>query len=172
MATAGSARVTLAWPAVSGATSYKVLRGAVVGTYTQIASGVTTTGYVDTAVTVGQAYHYVVVATNSAGDSPGSADAVATPYGVPRVPTGVTATAGATGTRAITVAWTASPGATSYTIRRRTTATGTLTTIGTTSATSLTNINLLAGRAYYYVVSASNTYGTSANSAQVSAVAR
>lgn len=171
-ATAGNARVTLAWPAVTGAASYKVLRGTVIGTYAQIAAGVTTTGYVDTAVSTGRTYHYVVVATNSAGDSPRSPNASATPYGVPTVPTGVSATAGATGTRRITVAWTASPGATSYTIRRRTTATGTLSTIGTTSATSLTNINLSAGRTYYYVVSASNTYGTSANSAQVSAVAR
>lgn len=55
-ATAGNARVTLAWPAVTGAASYKVLRGTVIGTYAQIAAGVTTTGYVDTAVSTGRTY--------------------------------------------------------------------------------------------------------------------
>lgn len=60
IATATPGTVNLTWDAVTGADSYKIFRGTVSGTYTEIASGVLTTSYTDTSVTNGTTYYYVV----------------------------------------------------------------------------------------------------------------
>ena len=79
-ATAGDSQVTLSWAAVDGATSYIVKRSTTSGgTYETIASGVTDTSYVDTSVTNGTTYYYVVVAVNADGESNNSNEASATP---------------------------------------------------------------------------------------------
>ncbi|MBP2633328.1 MAG: hypothetical protein H6Q70_3956 [Firmicutes bacterium] len=79
-ATAGDSQVTLLWTAVEGATSYIVKRSITSGgTYETIASGVTDTSYVDTSVTNGTTYYYVVVAVNADGESKNSNEASATP---------------------------------------------------------------------------------------------
>jgi len=174
-AVGGNAKVTLTWGAAARAASYKVFRGTVANVYgpTPVASGLTGLTFTDTAVTNGTTYHYAVVATNVIGDSPQSTDAAATPQGPPAAPAGVTATAGATGTRQITVAWSPAVGATSYTVRRRTSVNGTLTTVATNlTATSFVNTGLTRNTRYYYVVIAVNAAGSSPNSAQVNAVAR
>ncbi|MGO4496436.1 fibronectin type III domain-containing protein [Paenibacillus sp. 2RAB27] len=73
-ATAGSAKVSLTWSAVSGATSYNVYRGGV-----KIASP-TTASYNDSALTNGTTYAYTVSAVNGAGESSQSAAVNATPF--------------------------------------------------------------------------------------------
>ncbi|MBB6692128.1 hypothetical protein H7B90_12020 [Cohnella xylanilytica] len=86
-ATAGDARVDLAWAPVSGAASYNVKRATTSGgPYATVASGVTSTAYADTGLTNGTTYYYVVSAVHPAGESANSAQAVATPQGAP--PTG------------------------------------------------------------------------------------
>lgn len=66
--------------------------------------------------------------------------------------------------------WGASSGTvTSYAVKRATVSGGPYTTIAGTSALTYTDTNLAAAT-YYYVVSASNTFGSSANSNQVSVV--
>jgi hypothetical protein len=56
-ATAGDSQVILAWTAVTGATGYNVKRATIAGgPYTTIASNVSSTSYVDTAVTNGTTY--------------------------------------------------------------------------------------------------------------------
>jgi len=73
-------QVSLTWTASSGATSYNVLRSTTNGgPYSQIASGVTTTSYLDTGLTNGTTYYYVVRAVNGAGTSGNSNQASATP---------------------------------------------------------------------------------------------
>lgn len=59
--------VEITWTAVSGATSYKVLRDGVV-----IASGVTAVSYLDTAAVAPTVYSYTVKAVNAAGASTAS----------------------------------------------------------------------------------------------------
>jgi hypothetical protein len=86
--------------------------------------------------------------------------------GVPAVPTNVMATA-ANGQ--VTLSWSASSGATSYNVKRSTTSGGPYTTVASPSTTSYTDGGLTNGTTYYYVVSAVNTAGESANSTQVSA---
>lgn len=84
----------------------------------------------------------------------------------PPAPTGLAATAG---NAQIALSWTASSGATSYTVKRATTSGGPYTKIASPSVTNYTDTGLTNGATYYYVVSAVNSAGESANSAQASA---
>ena len=85
----------------------------------------------------------------------------------PATPTGLVATGG---NASVALTWTASAGATSYSIYRGTTAGGEGTTpVGTATTNSFTDTGLTNGTTYYYKVSASNSAGTSAQSSEVSA---
>ena len=167
MATAGNGQVGLSWSASSGATSYNVQRSTTSGgAYTTIASP-TTTSYTDTGVTNGTTYYYVVSAVNTAGESTNSSQVSATPQlAIPPAPTNLVATAG---NGQVGLSWSASSGATSYNVQRSTTSGGAYTTIASPTTTSYTDTGVTNGTTYYYVVSAVNTAGESANSSQVSA---
>jgi hypothetical protein len=79
VATAGNAQVSLTWTASAGATSYHVKRSTTNGSgYTQIAAP-TLANYMDTGLTNGTTYYYVVTALNSAGESASSTETFATP---------------------------------------------------------------------------------------------
>jgi hypothetical protein len=80
-ATAGESQVTLSWTAVDGAMDYNVKRSTTAGgPYTTIATNVTYTTFVDTTVTNGITYYYVVTAVNSSGiESANSNEASAIP---------------------------------------------------------------------------------------------
>jgi len=67
------------------------------------------------------------------------------------------------------LSWTASSGATGYKVKRATMDGGPYTTIGSPSGTNFLNTGLVNGTAYYYVVSATNAAGESANSSQATA---
>lgn len=68
-ATAGDGQASLAWSASSGATGYRIKRATISGgPYTQIAES-TSTSHIDTALTNGTMYFYVVSAFNLAGES-------------------------------------------------------------------------------------------------------
>lgn len=84
----------------------------------------------------------------------------------PATPSGLTATAG---NASVALTWTASSGATSYKVSRSTTSSGSYTQIATPVAASYSDLGLANGTTYYYVVAAANSYGSSANSSQVSA---
>ncbi len=84
----------------------------------------------------------------------------------PPVPTNLAATPG---NAQVSLTWTASSGATSYNVKRSTTSGGPYSTVGTPGTNSFTNTSLTNGTTYYYVVSAVNSNGESANSSQVSA---
>jgi subtilisin family serine protease len=79
-ALAGDTRVTLTWSGASGATSFSVKRSATAGgPYVPIAADIKPRTYVDTNVTNGTPYYYVVSATNGAGASGDSNEVTATP---------------------------------------------------------------------------------------------
>ena len=69
----------------------------------------------------------------------------------------------------VVLSWSGSAGATSYHVKSSTTNGGPYTTIASPTGTSYTNINLVTGSTYYYVVSALNALGESTNSTQLSA---
>jgi fibronectin type 3 domain-containing protein len=169
-ATPGNAVVTLTWTASMGATGYNVKRATTSGgPYAQLAAP-SSNGYTDSSVTNGTTYYYVVSAFNSTGESANSAQVSATPQapGVPpAAPTNLTATPG---NAVVTLAWTASTGATGYNVKRGTTSGGPYAQLAAPSSNGYTDSSVTNGTTYYYVVSAFNSTGESANSAQVVAV--
>ena len=83
----------------------------------------------------------------------------------PATPTGLTATAG---NAQVSLSWTPSSGATSYNVKRSTTS-GAEVTISSPANSSYTDSSVTNGTKYFYVVSAVNSHGESANSTEVSA---
>ncbi len=168
-ATAGNAQVSLVWNASAGATSYNVKRATTSGgPYTTISSPMVTT-FVDSSAANGTRYFYVVSAVNSAGESANSAQVNATPTApivAPAAPMGLAATAG---NAQVSLVWNASAGATSYNVKRATTSGGPYTTISSPMATTFMDATVTNGTKYFYVVSAVNSAGESANSAEVNA---
>jgi fibronectin type 3 domain-containing protein len=168
-AIAGNTQVSLTWTASTGATSYHVKRSTTNGgPYTQV-SAPTAANFTDTGLTNGTIWYYVVSALNSAGESANSSQASATPAAPaapPPAPTGLGATAG---NAQVSLTWTASAGATSYHLKRSTRSGGPYTQVAAPATTSDTDTGLTNGTTYYYVVSALNAVGESANSAEVSA---
>jgi len=79
-ASSSNAAISLTWNTAVGADSYMIGRSTITGgPYTNIASGVTATTYLDTGLINGTTYYYVVAATNVYGGSSNSAEASATP---------------------------------------------------------------------------------------------
>src|SRR5262249_15340185 len=77
-----------------------------------------------------------------------------------------TATAG---NAQVALSWNASTGATGYRVKRSTTSGGPYAVVGSPSTTSFTDTTVTNGTPYFYVVSAVDSAGESANSSQVSA---
>jgi fibronectin type 3 domain-containing protein len=168
-ATAGNAQVSLTWTATSGASNYHVKRSATSGAETQI-SAPTSNSYTDTGLSNGTKYFYVVSAVSSGGESANSSEVSATPSApstAPATPTGLQATGG---TAQVSLSWNASTGAASYNVKRSPTNGGPYNTaVASPTVTNYTDTTVTIGATYYYVVSAVNTAGQSANSAQASA---
>jgi len=85
---------------------------------------------------------------------------------LPATPAGLQATAG---NAQVALSWNASTGATIYYVKRSTTTGGPYTQVGAPSATNFTDTGLANGTKYFYVVSAYDSAGQSANSSEVSA---
>ncbi len=167
MATAGNAEVTLTWGAVTNATSYHVKRSTTSGTETQIGAP-TGTNYTDTTAKNGTKYFYVVSAVDSTGESANSAEVNATPTAPAQAPPAPASLAATAGNAQVSLTWSASTGATSYHVKRST-ASGAETQIAAPAGTSYTDTSVTNGTKYFYVVSAVNATGESANSNEVSA---
>ncbi len=163
----GNAQITLTWTSSAGATSYFVKRSTTTGgPYTQISTPSAST-YTDTGLTNGTKYFYVVSAYDAAGESANSAEVSATPVASPPpAPTGLSATPG---NAQVTLTWNASAGATTYNLKRSTANGGPYSTVASLTAANYTDTMVTNGTTYYYVVSAVNSAGESANSGQVSA---
>ena len=169
--TPSSGQIQLQWTFEESATSYQVYRSTTPGGEGATAlATVTSSSYTDSAVTSGVTYYYEITALTGATASARSSEYSANTSGTgtaPSAPTGLVATPG-NGSVALT--WTASAGATSYSIYRGTAsgAEGT-TPVGTSASNSFTDTGLTNGTTYYYKVTASNSAGTSAQSSEVSA---
>ena len=133
-----------------------------------IASGSATTSFTDTTAANGVTYFYVVSAVNTGGESANSNESSATPLPPPpAAPASLTATAG---NAQVALTWSASAGAASYNVKRATVSGGPYTAIATGIATTnFTDTTVANGVTYFYVVSAVNIGGESANSSQASA---
>ncbi len=169
--TTASGQINLQWTFEENATSYRIYRSTSPGGEgaTPLAT-TTSSAYSDTAVTSGVTYYYEITALTGATESARSSEYSANTSGTgtaPPTPVGVVATAGNT---SVSLTWTASAGATSYSIYRGTApgAEG-ATPVGTATSNSFTDTGLTNGTTYYYTIAASNAAGTSAKSAEVRA---
>jgi len=154
----GDKEVDLTWSTPTGATSYILSRKiSTDSTYTVLTDpALTVTSYADKDTTLvnGTAYSYVVSASNgncgSESSNPVSATPVCTP---PAAPGMLTASAG---DAKVTLTWVASPSApSSYTIQRKTGATGTYAELFTTAnGATLSYVDTTAANdtTYYYRV--------------------
>jgi fibronectin type 3 domain-containing protein len=115
----------------------------------------------------GTNYYYKISASDTSGEGAQSAYTSATTLRSAG-PTGVTAAA--LSSSSIQITWDSVSGASSYTVYRATSATGTYRSIDASSAASYTNTGLNAGTTYYYKVSTSGTDGESNQSAYTSAI--
>ncbi|HVE39050.1 MAG TPA: hypothetical protein VNM14_04130 [Planctomycetota bacterium] len=166
-ATAGVAQVSLAWSASAGATSYNVKRATTsAGPYTLISSG-PGLSYVDTGLTPGVPYFYVVSALSADGEGGNSTEVMSVP--LPPPPAAPAALSAVPGNQQVSLSWSASSGATGYTLKRSNSTGGPYTTVGSSSGLSLLDPGLANGTTYFYVVTAFNSGGESANSGEVSA---
>jgi len=164
-AVAGNQQVTITWSVPDGGSlSYVVKRGAAAGgPYSTVVPNPNPAGTIDTAVSNGTTYYYVVTASDGACTSPNSNEVSAKPVCIPpAVPTGVTATPN-TSNGNITVGWSTVTGATGYTVSRGTSASGPFAAVSTNQTAATfpdLGTGLTAGTAYYYVVSSCNASGT------------
>jgi fibronectin type 3 domain-containing protein len=167
-ATVSNGQVSLTWTSVLGAMAYVVNRSTTSGgNYTAISGNLTSGNYTDTTAASGTKYYYVVTASNGEDTSPNSTEVNATPLAAP---TGVTATPGNAN---VTLNWTASTGASNYTVQRSTTNGSGYTTLVTgVSATTYKDSTAANGTTYYYIVVAINVNGSSGNSTQASGTAQ
>ena len=167
-----SGQVTLGWTAPKGAQTFNIYRGTTAGgeSSTALASGVSGTTYVDSAVVNGTAYYYKVSAVDSGGESVHSAEASATPvaatFAAPP-PTGMSA---APSDRTVTLTWKAAPEAISYNVYRGTASGGEVLVQSGVSGLSFADTGLTNGVTYYYQVTAVNAVGEGIRSSEVSAV--
>ncbi len=164
-ATAGTGAVTLTWNATAGAASYGVKRGTSPGgPYgTTVATVLTNTSFVDTTVTNGVAYSYVVYAIGGGAPSSDSVPASATPIAVPTV-----SASAASGQ--VVLLWSTAAGATSYRVKRSLTSAGGYVTIASSvTGTTYTDTGRTNGATYYYTVAGANPSGQGTESTPASA---
>lgn len=168
----GNASVTLAWTASTGSpvpTGYDVFRGTTTGgPYTQIATNSAGVTYLDSALTNGTTYYYVVTAVKNSNQSTRSNQATGTPnWPAPNAPTGLNGTAG---NASVVLTWVAPTGTvvpTGYDVFRGTVSGGPYTQVATNSSgVTYSDSGLTNGTAYFYVVTAVNHSVQSADSNQ------
>jgi fibronectin type 3 domain-containing protein len=171
LATPGNQQVTLTWPVSdAGSLTYVVSRGtAAGGPYGTVVSNPNPAGTIDTAVSNGTTYYYVVTVSNGTCTSPNSTEVSAKPACTPPLaPINVAAVADPNNNGNIDVSWTpqsTGPTPTGYTVSRATSATGQFTAVSTNQTpTKFTDVatttNLSPGATFYYEISATNASGT------------
>jgi hypothetical protein len=170
--TPSGGQINLQWTYEENATSYRIYRSTTPGGEgaTPLAT-VTSSSYTDSAVTSGTTYYYEITALTGTTESARSSEYSANTSGTgtaPPTPSGLVATGG---NASVALTWTASAGATGYSIYRGTAAGAEgATPVGTSASNSFTDTGLTNGTTYYYTITASNAAGTSAHSSEVHAM--
>jgi fibronectin type 3 domain-containing protein len=166
---ASTAQVDLAWTASTdnvGVTGYTVVRNG--APLTRLGPQ---TSFSDTTVAASTTYTYTLQAEDAAGNrSPASNAATVTTPAAPVAPASPTNLGATPGNAQVSLSWTASSGASSYTVKRGTASGGPYAAVATgLTATSFTDTTVVNGTTYFYVVTATNAAGESSNSNEVSA---
>jgi fibronectin type 3 domain-containing protein len=161
----GDGKVLLTWTVAKGAVSYAVRRAAGDAPLALIGTTAERT-YADASVSNGTTYRYVVAAVNVGGQGPDSAELKVTPVDLPSLPVGLIARPG---DRRVSIVWFATPGATSYGIKRATSPDGPYITVGKPTEPAYEDTAVENRTKYYYLVNAFNAAGRSPNSDRVDA---
>lgn len=156
--------ITVTWAASVGASAYVVKRATVSGGPYASLTTTSALAYADTSAMAGTVYYYVVSSVAPSGESANSAPVSAALITVPPAPTDFAATPG---DGQVGLAWNGAGNATGFRVKRSITSGGPYTQIATPAGTSFTDSAVTNGTTYYYVVSATNIAGESANSAQI-----
>ncbi|MCF7732534.1 MAG: cadherin-like domain-containing protein, partial [Akkermansiaceae bacterium] len=165
----GDAQVELSWEASTGATSYIVKRASTPGGPYTTRANPATTRFLDAPAVNGTTWYYVISAVDAYGEGTPSTEVSATPQELlaPAAPAGLAATPG---DAQVALTWDAAPGATSYNVKRATSPGGSYRLIASPATTSYQDASVLNGMTWYYVVSAVNSAGESADSAEAAAL--
>ena len=159
-------QIKLTWSASANATGYSVKRSQTSGgPYTTIQTGVTGTSFID-ATPVPEVNNYYVVtalAGNKESSIPNEVFA-SVPPAVPGKPV-VTNKNGS-----IDLTWDTAYGAASYNVKRGTVSGGPYTTIANVTTNSYTDVNVINGNPYYYMISSLGATKESANSLEAYAI--
>lgn len=150
-------------------TGFRIERKLGTGQWSQIAvTAADVTGFSSTGLRANTTYSFRVRAANAVGNSPYSNEAKATTFPLPPAPpTGLVATAG---NGRVTLTWTASSTAKAYHVFRSTVSGSGYSPLASgLTATSFIDTTVTGNTTYYYVVTAANSGGESAPSAEVSA---
>jgi fibronectin type 3 domain-containing protein len=172
----GMNQISLSWtaPADNGGftiTSFTLYRSTTSGSgYVEIVTQAGTT-YLDTGLTNGVDYHYVVIATSSIGNSVYSLEFTDSPGAVPDMVTNVVAIAG---NGQVDLSWDAAEdngfAILQYNVYRSTTSGSGFVLLASPAGTSYSDNSAVNGVTYYYIITAQNAIGSSINSAEVSAL--
>ncbi|WP_416145255.1 immunoglobulin-like domain-containing protein [Planococcus koreensis] len=150
-----SAKVT--WSAVSGATGYEVYRStSSTGIYSS-AGATTGTSFVNSSLATNKVYYYKVKAYQTSGSAKVWGDFSAAVSATPVLEAPVSVKAVSASYNSIKNSWASVSGATGYEVYRATSSEGTYSSVGSTTATSLTNSGLTTNAVYYYKVKAYRT---------------
>lgn len=154
-AAATDSSVTLSWAGDPNTILYSVERGAATGGPYVTLGTQRAAGYVDTAVTPGDTYYYVVGASNVNGQAQ-SAEASAIVLDL--TPPSLAAAAGGTGN--VSLSWTSAGGSsTEYAVERASVSGGPYTQVAQQAGLTYLDTGLTSGSTYYYVVRASDATG-------------
>ena len=169
VASPGNGSIALAWTAVTGATGYTVSRALdEAGPYTVVQSGITGTTFNDTGRSNGTRYWYTIQATAAGFNGEPCAAVSAVPQTAQAAPTGLAAIPLNASAQ---LNWNSATDATSYTLKRGTSAVGPFSTVASGLLVSpRIDTGLANGTTYYYVVSALYWTTASTNSAPVSVI--
>jgi fibronectin type 3 domain-containing protein len=166
---ASTTSVTLRWVQVPNASAYNLYRaGNAGGPYTSVSTiSSPTTSFLDSSLTPGQTYFYVLRSTNTSSVESADSNEVSVTL-VPQ-PTGLIAVAAP---NQINLSWPPVAGASSYTVRRSESSGGPYGTVSANQvATSFTDPNTRHGVTYFYVITGSISGNTSPDSNEASATA-
>ncbi len=161
--------VELSWTAVDGAMNYTIYSGITSGRLFPIEMEITATTFtVTSGLSDGTTYFFAIESIFS--DTTSARSAVADATTIPGAPEGVSATANATATDEIALAWESTTGADSYTVYRGATADNLIEHIIGETGTTFTDTGLDAGTVYFYAVTATNGTGEGARSEVANAI--
>lgn len=159
-------KILVSWSTSKGAKTYELSYGTATGVYTTTVTGIKKTTYTIEGLSAGQIYYFKAKAVNDYGSVESSSEKSFTHMGPPGA---FTLTTAVPSSGRVVLTWAESAQATSYTIKRGTSANDISTTVTTTSALTYNVTGLTNTVTYYFKVIASNAVSSTESTNSLSA---